>query len=99
MKTPTFPDVRCVGMHFRGPEAVAMAEALLPGDEVALEREPFNQYDENAIKVMLRDTHIGYIARQSAAFIAAYMDDGAEFSATVTGRHGQYPLLTVGPAA
>ena len=98
MNTPTFTDVRLVGAYHRGPEVQAMAEALLPGDEVTLEREPENQYDPQAIKVMLREVHLGYIARQTAAFMAGYLDDGHSFTAKVTGKQGQYPLLQVGPA-
>jgi len=97
-KAPTFEEVRCVGMHFRPPEARAMAEALLPGDTVQLEREPFNPHDSNAIKVMLHETHIGYVAANQAIFVASYMDEGHEFVAEVTGRQGQYPLLTISPA-
>lgn len=98
MQTPIFQDVKLVGAYHRGPEAEAMTEALLPGDELSLEREPANQYDPNAIKVLLRETHLGYVARQTAAFMALYMDEGHKFSARVIGRSGRYPLLEVGPA-
>lgn len=81
-----FSSVACVGMRFRQPEDQAVAGALLPGDPVHLEREPYNPHDENAIKVIYSDHHIGYIARDSASFIAAYMDEGRRFGATVIGR-------------
>ena len=97
MTPPTFNEVLCVGMHFRGEEAKELASALLPDDELTLEREPFNMHDENAIKVSLREHWIGYIQRQTAAFLASYMDEGTQYRAVVTGHKGQYPVLDVMP--
>lgn len=82
--SPHFPDVAVVGMHFRGDEAKALVASFVPPLELQLEREPSNQYDANAVKVLYHDTHIGYIERGQAAFIAAYMDDGWVPTCTVT---------------
>ena len=38
-------------------------------------REPDNEYDENAIKVLLNDKQIGYISRDDAEQFAPYLDD------------------------
>jgi hypothetical protein len=81
-----FSNTACVGMRFRDPAEQSVAGALLPGDIVTLERDPFNQHDTNAIKVIYSDHHIGYIAREPASFIASYMDDGISFTGAVTGR-------------
>ncbi len=92
---PTFNDVRCVGMYFRGESAVAMADALQPGDTVTLERDPMNPYDPNAVKVLVGDEWIGFVQREVAAFLSHYMDEGTHYTAEVTGHQGQYPLLTI----
>ena len=44
-------------------------------ERVTLEREPNNEHDENAIRVLLRGQHIGYIAREVAATLATAMDE------------------------
>lgn len=97
---PTFPNVRCVGMHFRGPAAVEAAAALTPHQsQLMLEREPDNAYDAYAIKVMLEDIHLGYIERGQAAWISPLLDDGAEATVEVTGhaheKNNIYPILTI----
>ena len=92
---PEFTQVRCVGMYHRGPEAVSIADALQPGDELTLERDPMNPYDPNAVKVICGDTWIGFIERGVAAFLAHYLDEGTTYIAQVEGHNGQYPLLTI----
>lgn len=95
----TFPNVLCVGMHFRGAAAVDVAATLEPGDVVTLDREPENAYDAYAIKVMVADIHIGYIERGQAAWISPLMDEGGTATATVTGletrRNNVHPVLEV----
>lgn len=41
----------------------------LIGSPVTLEREPTNQYDPNAVKVILKDKHIGYIPKDSTGLL------------------------------
>ncbi|NNW55483.1 MULTISPECIES: HIRAN domain-containing protein [unclassified Roseobacter] len=84
MKAPTFPNVKVVGMHFRGDHAKAWAEAVEPGTEVFYEREPENKYDSYAIKVLYNLQHVGYIEATQACFIAPWMDEGTEFTCIVT---------------
>jgi hypothetical protein len=95
----TFPNVACVGMHFRGPAAVDAAAQLEPGSTLTLIREPDNAFDAYAIKVMLEDLHLGYIERGQAAWISPLLDDGSEATATVThieqrGKN-HHPILTI----
>jgi hypothetical protein len=96
---PTFPNVLCVGMHFRGGGAKDIAAALTPGDTVRLEREPENQFDAYAIKVLVEDMHIGYIERGQAAWISPLIDDGDEATAVVTGheerKNNLHPVLRI----
>ncbi len=46
------------------------------GDKLTLEREPANQHDSNAIKVMNENERIGYLNRQDAFWLAPLMDGG-----------------------
>lgn len=71
-----FYETRGVGLAFRGEEAKAVAAMLMAGDKLDLEREPDNEHDAYAIKVLQNDTHICYIARDVAAFMATYLDEG-----------------------
>lgn len=84
MRAPKFPNVRIVGMHFRGEHAKAWAEAVPVGTELFYEREPENPYDPSAIKIMYNLEHMGYVERGQAAFIAPHLDDGVEYRCTVT---------------
>jgi len=76
-------------------------------DELELVREPSNQYDENAIKIMIKESNIdiGYVPRNVAKALAPIMDSG-EYEIQVTdclkkqGKHtsiGAELLLRVKP--
>lgn len=54
-----------------------MWNELTPGMELGLEREPTNQWDKNAVKVLYRKHMIGYIEKEVAIHIAKTMDKGA----------------------
>lgn len=60
---------------------------------VYLERDPLNPYDPNAIKVMTGDGDcIGFLSRQLALVIAPLMDEGEEYSTSIsciTGGNGK----------
>jgi len=100
-----YHEIQVVGMHFRGSEAKELAATLNPGDELFLEREDNNKYDQNAIKVMAADKngeptfHLGYINRDSAAWISPDLDSGARFIATVEdvryANNNHYPYITL----
>jgi len=99
---PVFNDVMVVGMHFRGQHAKDYAAALLPGDELLLEREPENQFDPNAIKCMApgeEPWHMGYVEAQSAIWIANWLDEGNEYRAIVDRlepkKNNMHPILTI----
>jgi len=89
-------------MHFRGEHAKAWAQAVQPDTEVLPVREPDNEYDPSAIKVMWGNQHMGYIERGQAAFIAPWIDEGHTFTVTVThsvsGQRGNvHPVVTFDP--
>lgn len=64
-----------VGTHFRQPHEKECYATLSAGDTVTLIREPENQYDPMALKVMFLANHVGYIARDIAASISYQMDE------------------------
>jgi hypothetical protein len=86
------------GLSFRPLAAKEIANALTEGAGLKLEREPFNQFDTNAIKVLDPETeeHLGYVAKEHAIEIARHMDAGHQFECTVTGfmKVGM-PILTI----
>lgn len=54
------------------------------GDQLILERDEYNEHDENAIKVLTYDgEQIGYIKRELAAEIAPLMGAGIEFNCEI----------------
>lgn len=97
-----YNDVAVVGMHFRGPEVKAHVANYVPPLTLTLEREPENQFDQYAIKVLDGDTHIGYIESSNggaAPYIASEMDAGATFTCTVERmeerRRNLHPICTI----
>lgn len=100
MNAPTFPDVLVVGMHFRE-NGKAIVENLLAPAVFTLEREPLNQYDVYAIKVMYGEDHIGYIERKQAMFISPWMDQGVKFSCVADEfrqvKNNLHPVVTLRP--
>lgn len=58
----------------------------------ALEPEPDNQYDPNAIRVLAEGVHIGYIKKESAAHVKKLLEEDriARMSITITG--GPYKM-------
>ena len=64
---------KVVGVTFENRQEVVAR--LQMGDRVWLEREPFNRYDTNAIKVICNNAEqIGYINRYLAQSLAPLMD-------------------------
>ncbi|EED18197.1 SNF2 family helicase, putative [Talaromyces stipitatus ATCC 10500] len=74
------------------------------GERVILQREPYNQYDQNAIKVLnVMGTQIGHIPRTVASGLAKYMDSkDLVIEGMLTGNIGTYDcpiaLNLFGPA-
>ena len=57
-------------------EAKAVWDALAPGDEVALVREPNNPHDPNAVRVEWNGHMLGYLPREDNAAVARQLDRG-----------------------
>lgn len=91
------------GANFRPREARDIVLALKPGDEVVLERDPNNEYDPNAVKVLgivpiptgERETadahiHIGFVERTVAERLAPQLDEApGEHRAVVRHVHAE----------
>lgn len=54
-----------------------------PSDIAYFELEPTNKYDENAIKVMHKDTHVGYLPRYYSESVREYIKDRATYECKV----------------
>ena len=55
------------------------------GQPVTLVREPDNEYDQNAIKVISSFGQIGYVGRNNAEWLSRIIDEGRGVSAHVEG--------------
>lgn len=67
---------RITGQRHKGQQAVAAIAAAKVGDAVTLEREPGNQYDAFAVKVVIGGVHVGYIpAAMTRKGLAKYVDE------------------------
>lgn len=56
---------------------------LAVSQELALRREPDCKYDRNAVRVFVGRSKLGYIPKNLSAEIAAYLDSGGRYAATV----------------
>lgn len=74
-----------VGATFRPREAKDAIRNLGKGDQLRLEREPTNAYDENAVKVidLISGLFIGYVPKGEAPAISALLASGASANAVV----------------
>jgi hypothetical protein len=78
-------ELTCVGLQFRWTKSGRETLARSCPFPVDLEREPDNEHDENAVKVViaadyklkkLRGKHLGYLRRQAAEHMAPRLDAG-----------------------
>lgn len=70
--------------HIESEEERNALNALTPGTELLLYREPENEYDEWAVAVYLTETDkLGFITRFKNETIARLMDAGKKFTAVV----------------
>lgn len=88
-------DLKVVGVTFANEDGSSRKDQILTLAErfegreseitIDLIREPTNQYDMNAIKVIAEQKQIGYLGKEYASILAPLMDEGEEFTATVKG--------------
>jgi hypothetical protein len=85
---------KIVGARHRGGEALDVAIALEPGEELTLVRDPSNQYDANAIQVHYDGIFIGFVPKTANADLATALDAGRAFTCVSSG-HAQYHEPTI----
>ena len=69
---------------FRHAEAEGVWQDLMPGDELALVREPDNAFDANAVRVEWRGRKLGYVPRRDNAALAWALDRGESLRARIS---------------
>ncbi len=83
--------VKIAGVTFEGRQEIlsglfdaqeSSAQGHGPMLAATLEREPQNQFDSNAIKVVVDGKHIGYVPKYLAAKLAPRMDAGEAYAVT-----------------
>lgn len=77
-----------MGASFRPAEVKEQIKLLEVGDTLVLERDPENQYDANAIKILKNGEFLGFVAKEIAGEIAPLLDEGAEAAVEVIGMAG-----------
>lgn len=93
-----FENIALVGMHFR-PQGKALVAEMEEGQVLRLVREPENKYDPNAIQVFFEDSHIAYVNRDEAVWIADALDSGIAASCVVTSfedrKNNRHPICEI----
>jgi len=71
-----------IGMRHRGPKAELLVKSLARDEALVLERDPANPYDPNAVKVIARGEHVGFVPKALAALLAKDMAEMGKESLT-----------------
>lgn len=76
------------GVSHRPIEVKVLVSELNNGANLLIERDPANQFDTNAIKVisLIDEIFLGFVAKEVAAELAPWMDQGWHFTCKVDGR-------------
>ncbi len=95
---------KIVGTHYRTSIEKQVYNSLTLYAPLMLEREPDNEYDSNAIKVIApiyneakvieNIAHIGYVPKDSNTELAAMLDEGSKFEVTYQGK-GQITIVEI----
>ena len=64
-------------------DEVLQSDAVQPGAELRLERDPGNEHDVNAVKVIVGDQQLGWVPRDLAFELAPKLDAGEPWSAVI----------------
>lgn len=72
------------GVRFRPGPAHAIVQSLVYGEQLELERDPNNKYDEWAIKLVARGEFVGFVQKDIAAHLAPQLDAGQLYDATAS---------------
>lgn len=81
-------DVILAGAKFRPAEAKEVIRGLAPNDKLTLEREPDNEYDEFAVRILKDGVFIGYVPKEVSEEVSTRLDNGEEPEVTADGFAG-----------
>lgn len=81
-------DLKVTGVTFKNEDGTSRGDIIRemsknPDNTITLEREPNNQFDANAIKVLANNKQIGYIGKDYTSILAGMIDSGRKFTAKV----------------
>lgn len=71
------------GANFRPAEAKEALRAATHGTVLGLEPDPDNEYDANAVKVLLDQHFVGFLPQRSNAVVSKMLLDGDELTAEI----------------
>lgn len=92
---PTITTV-LAGCNFRPSEARARCKQLRLREAVELEADPNNEYDNHAVRVLVDDQFIGFVARADNGAIFAALQRDEPYSAEVVGFQGSIkPIIEI----
>jgi hypothetical protein len=80
LNIPTF----IAGIPHRLGKDIQINSILSQGQTLQSLREPMNQHDKNAVKLMANGSHIGYIPKDVNSKIAQHLDSGKKIIVIVT---------------
>jgi hypothetical protein len=60
-------------VKFRGAEIRELYDGLPDGEVMALERDPENPYDPNAVKVLHGAVHVGFVPKEKAPEVGSLL--------------------------
>ncbi len=66
----------------------ALLAKIKKGQAVTLEREPDNQFDQDAIKILVDGSPVGYVPATQAPYLSDIIDDDIAMSGTIDGVFG-----------
>jgi hypothetical protein len=72
---------KLAGVSFNGCQQNIKNISMADFPNISLVREPNNPFDTNAVKVVLRGSHLGYLPKPLAGRLAPEMDAGMYFEA------------------
>ncbi len=78
--------LKVVGVTFPNTDGTSRQDAIMLtrlSYIVSLKREPNNEYDPNAIAVLVEGCQVGFLSGEDAQNIAVLMDSGVQFDAVV----------------
>lgn len=78
------------GLYYRSNNAKEEASTISEGEEVKLRLNPTNEYDNNAVKVIYNNLHIGFTPSSKSEYITNFIKSHKDITAIVTSNNEEY---------